>query len=483
MADITTPISNIPTGPMIPQEYQDQIDAAKQKQLIAQQLLLRSMQGSQPQQVGPVAAKISPLAGIANMLQGGVGAYMNASAQTDQSQAKNQYQNDLNAEIAKTLAMSTRDRSNAMMQSRFPVVQQWGQKNQEQQAKNDELISREIAQTHGPTLAAQYLLHPEQGVPAIPAGPPDRVEYRSDQNYPNSPPVPVIVSTDPKTGKEVLKSFQGGTQISMGPNEAQSRRAADQALIDAQRPKALGAQQMIANNNQAVEMLQQGASTGSLAETKQTIRKVLTGVFHIPADQIPETGPTENLINLLKTNLGEKAKTFGGNPSNIEDVYSNEIVGNLLTDPSALGTILGRHSGEAMKALQDYHGIIGAKQKQDTGKNYADLYEPALVGTDIPNLVGPPQYTLSAIKQLGNLGGDVSQFEMNQPNMGKGASGSSVQPFSRDSKFTISPNSIVPSIGPAAATPSAAVGRAKIKMPDGSYQQLNAAGTGWEPIP
>src|SRR4051812_8110811 len=102
MAEVVTPI---PTGAMIPQEYQDQIDEARRKQLLANALLARSMNFQGPQQVGPVASKLSPLSALAGAAQAGFGGYLQGTSQADESKAKNQFQTDQSGDLAKMMAL------------------------------------------------------------------------------------------------------------------------------------------------------------------------------------------------------------------------------------------------------------------------------------------------------------------------------------------------------------------------------------------
>lgn len=447
MAEILTP--PIPTGPIIPQEYQDQIDQANRRRQIAQMLQQMSMSNKGPQQIGPVAAKISPLASLANIASAGVGGYLDANAASDASAAKTKFETDQSGDLAKLYATPEAQQAQFGAQSKFPQVQAIARTLQAQAEHRREEGAKIIGGAGGTNEALSYLNTGSQG-PAI-ARPQPFVSTQPDPNDPSGlRKIPFITNFD-KYGRPTMSVGSAATQTVNLPNtEAIEAKKSEQANLDKARTDAQAAQANLATNEQIVNTLQQGASTGGLAGYKQSLKQVGLGLG-IPASEFPETGPTAVAKQLFGRALAEHAKTFGSQPTETEDKRISELVGTIDTDPSAIPQILAMTGGKAIKQLQDFQSMLATKRAGPAAAAHPGLFDTADIGIKMPEaLNGPMPYQMQVVQALKQYGGDITKL--------KGPDG---KPFDANSTFEIRPTPITPKGSafetPSAATPSAPV--------------------------
>ena len=192
------------------------------------------------------------------------------------------------------------------------------------------------------------------------------------------------------------------------------------------------------------EALQKGAAVGGGAELKQAVRKFGQAM----GADIPETASTDELQALLTDALARKAKTFGANPTNVEDQYVRSLVGTITTDPTALPKLIAYTTAQAHKSLQDFGDFVKIKREnwatQPLSKTYPGLYDTADVGLQNgpSKLFGPQDFQMTVMKALQQAGGDPSRF-----------ADPSGKPFAKDANF--SDISMSP-IGKAGAAPTTA---------------------------
>lgn len=433
MADIVTPI---PTGAMIPQEYQDQIDEARRKQVLANALMARSMNFQGPAQVGPQASKISPLGALAAALQGGFGGYLQGSAAGDESKAKSQFQADESADRAKMLSLPEDQQPAYGYQSKFPMNQHIAGELQKQlEARRQE--AAKIQGTSGDTEGAMNTLYGRPATPMVRKP----VEYFTlpDANDPSGVRKIQMKREYDKYGRPT-ESAVGGSQVTVNlpNNEAIDAKKSEQTALDKAKADAVAAQGVLATNEQIVNTLQQGASTGGLAGYKQSLRKVMLGLG-VPASELPESGPTDIAKQLFGKALAEHAKTFGSQPTEAEDKRIAELVGTIDTDPSAIPQILAMNGGKAIKQMQDFKTFLDIKRNGQAAKTFPGLFDTADVGVKMPEgLNGPDVYQMQVLQALKQYGGDVTKLQQKNPLTGK------MEPIPADAKFDIQPTPIQP---------------------------------------
>lgn len=451
MADIFTPppITNIPTGAQIPQEYQDQIDAAKRRQMIAQALQQMALSNKGPQQIGPVAAKISPLASLANIGQAGLGGYLDNQAMQEQSAVKSQFQNDQNAEIRRIQGLPVVQAGSEAQASKFPAVQAIGATLQANLEKRRDLLAKEKLQAGDIGGAANMLSGVEDvnNPSPLKAYPDPTPTTIPDPNDPTGQrKVPMIMSFD-KYGRKVLSPATGMTTIVNAPNvEAVDRLHNEQSQLQTRQAQAETAQNTLATAERLTQALQEGAVIGGGADLKQTARKIMQAV----GIDTPESGPTD----LARTQFGggmlAQINKLGRNPTDYDEKLMQKLVGSLDTDPNAAPALIAFMTAQAHKTLQDFGDFVNTKRSGTGAATFPGLYDTADNGIRPPKeLFGPTALQFKTIEALKQAGGDITRFT--DPSTGK--------PFDPNSKFDIRAGAIT---APKVTIPTAPAAEAQI---------------------
>ena len=123
----------------LPPEYLAALEQAQRRQAIAQALVQKTQGGVPIQQIGPVAAKISPWAIAANGLAGGLASMNVERAQGEITGVKTRFANDQNQAVQEYLGKPVQERLRMGLASPFPMVQTLAKKdaeNQQEQLKS-----------------------------------------------------------------------------------------------------------------------------------------------------------------------------------------------------------------------------------------------------------------------------------------------------------------------------------------------------------
>lgn len=461
MAEVVTPI---PTGALIPQEYQQQIDEARRKQMIAQMLQAQSMQNKGPQQIGPVAAKTSPLAGLANIAQAGIGGVMDANAMADASRVKSQFEKDQSVDLQKLFAAPEAQQPQIGAASIFPQNQAIARTLQTQAEKRREEGAK-ILSTSGETSEAMAYLN-NQTPPPKRAFPQPIVSTQPDPNDPTGQrKIPFITNFD-KYGRPTMSVGSAATSTINLPNkEAEVRSGNEQDALKARQSQAESAQQTLATAQRLTQALEQGAVIGGGADLKQTARKIMQAV----GIDTPESGPTD----LARTQFGggmlAQINKLGRNPTDYDEKLMQKLVGSLDTDPNAAPALIAFMTAQAHKTLQDFGDFVQTKRGGQAAQMFPGLYDTADNGIRPPTeLFGPQTLQFKTLEALKQAGGDITRFR--DPSTGK--------PFAADSKFDIRASPIT---APATVAPPAAV-KPTIVGPNGVKMQLSDDSASWVPV-
>lgn len=441
MADVVTPI---PTGPIIPQEYQDQIDQARRRQMIAQMLQQQAMQNKGPQQVGPVAAKISPLAALANVAQMGVGGYLDSSAMSDASTAKSQFEKDQLADLQRIQSTPEPGQVAAAQISKFPQNQAIGRALQGQMEKRREEAAK-IAGTAGDEQGAMNLLSGQTPVNQYQAKqyPAPQIKYEVDTNDPSGQrKIPYIYNYD-KNGRPTISPGSSMTQtVNLPGKEGELAATREQSELGSMQNQAQTAQATLATAQRLTQALQDGGVTGGGGDLKQTARKFFQA-FDI---NLPETGPTDVARTQLGAGMLANINKLGRNPTDYDEKLMQRLIGSLDTDPNAMPQLIAFMTAQAHKSLQDFGDFVDIKRNGPAAKTYPGLYDTADVGIRTPKeLFGPMDLQMRTMQALKQAGGDITRF--------RDPSG---KPFDANSKFDIKNAPLTPPSTPAAVTAPAA---------------------------
>lgn len=455
MAEIVSPI---PTGPIIPQEYQDQIDEARRKLLIAQMLQTQSMNFKGPQQIGPVAAKTSPLAGLANIAQAGLGGMMGANATADASAAKTRFETDQAGDLSRIFALPEDQQPQTAQTSKFPQNQAIGRAMQASMEKRREEGAK-LASQAGDEPGAMGILNgaiPMKGY--VPKTYPEpEIINRPDPNDPSGVRQVSYIKQYDKNGRQTLSPASSMTQtVNLPGKEGELAATREQSDLSAHQGQAQNAMQILSTADRVVNALGQGAVTGGGGDLKQNARKF----FQAVGIDIPETGPTD----LARTQLGGimlgQINKLGRNPTDYDEKLMQKLVGSIDTDPTALPQLLSFMTAQAHKSLQDFNDFLQIKRNSPASKTYPGLYDTADVGVRTPSsLNGPLPYQMQVVQALKQAGGDITRF-----------ADPTGKPFSADSTFDIKPNPITPNSPSATgATPPVP----KVAAPSGTKTAIN----------
>lgn len=390
----------------LPIEYQQQIEQALRKKKLAEMLQERSMNYQGPQPMGPVAVKQSMFSTLANALGGVGGAYMAGKAGDDVNKVRGQYAQDEAADVASLTGMPELDAIKAGTNSKFSRSREIAKTMQTQAEKRRELKAGVYKDGGQTTQALQTL----DGTPVSAPEPLKQPEVKWITD-PNGKIIPQVTNYDVRgQGKVNLGSQGSNTSITntMPGKEGEISLERESADLKDMQAKARAAQSTLANAERLTKVLEEGASVGGQAGTKQAARKLFQA-FGIQTD---ESGPTDSARSLLGKGLLENAKQLGINPTDTDAKRIEQIVGTIDTDPASLPQLIAWMSGGAHKTLQDFGEFVNVKRKGQGAQKYPGLYDTLDIGIKQPeSLFGPTELQVRILEALKQSGGDISKFQ------------------------------------------------------------------------
>ena len=417
--------------PMLPPEYQDQLDAFMRKQKLAQILQARAQNMQAPAQ-GPVASRISPFSALAGLGSGVLGGYMGNQADEGIRGVQKQYTADEASDVSKMLASPEDQRINMGLNSKFQRSRDLAKIFQTQDEKRRELGSKVYSEA-GDTPNALAAL---RGTPVGPSTPPKKADVTWVAG-PDGKILPKTTNYD-KHGIEHVTLGASGTNVStevkLPSDEVKDANKREQEDLAAMQAKARTGQASLATATRLNKVLEENADAGGGASLRQTARKFLSN-FGV---DLPETGPTDTAKQLFGRGLLENAKSLGINPTDADAKRIEDIVGTIDTDPASMPRLIALMAANGHKAMQDFNQFVKIKRGGQAAKLYPGLYETADVGIRQPEkLFGSQDLQMRTMEALQQAGGDVSQFQANEidPKTGKAA----MTPFPSDATFTLSP--------------------------------------------
>lgn len=419
-----------PTG--LPQDYQDQIDAAQRKQALAQMLTSRAMNFQGPQQTGPVASRTSMFSALANAGMGALGGYQQHQAAEDLSNVRKNYQTDQTADVAKLQQLPADQQVNYGQTSKFPMTQALAKAMADKREKENAAIGGFYsANGDVPNAVASVRGQATTGPKAQLQPSYERIPD------PNNPSKTILaVKEYDKNGVPSIKFAPAGTNVT---TNVDNKIVEDQSKeINATIGKTLGEKRTIAEGarnaygaaSQAISALESGATAGGGEDVKQTVRKAAQAM----GVDLPETASTEELKMALGKAALEGAKAL--RPTSDTDLkILAQTLGSINTDPTALTRVLAHTQAIALRDLQSYHDYVGENQKTVDPK-LQDLFRGATTGFDMPTqLSGPVSYQMEVAKKLQQQGYDISRLI-----------GPDGKPFDKNAKFNIDPTQGFPGI-------------------------------------
>jgi len=132
------------TQALLPPEYQTQIDEANRRRALAQVLQKRAMTGTQVQNYGPQAARLSPFAVLGDLGAGALGLKMENDAVQSAGDTQKQYRTDATKAIADWQNLPEDAQISASQTSQFPMVQALGKALQDRKTKRLELFTSAV---------------------------------------------------------------------------------------------------------------------------------------------------------------------------------------------------------------------------------------------------------------------------------------------------------------------------------------------------
>lgn len=392
----------------LPLEYQQQIEAALRKKKLAEMLQERAMNNNAPAPMGPVAVKQSKFGSIANVLSSIGGAYMGNKADTEVNNVRQQYGQDEAADMAALTGMAEPDAIKAGQNSKFnrsrelaKTMQAQAEKRRGEKAKvyNDAgQIDNALSTLDGQPLGPQK---PYQG---------STVEWIKS---PDGKDVAKTINRD-KYGRETITLGAQGSNTNISnilpTKEGEISLERESKDLSEMQAKARAAQATLANAERLNKVLEEGASIGGLAGTKQAARKLFQA-FGIQTD---ESGPTDSARSLFGKALLENAKQLGINPTDTDAKRIEQIVGTIDTDPSSAPMLISWMTGGAHKTLQDFGEFAKIKRAGEGAKKYPGLYDTLDIGIQQPNnLFGSPEMQVRILEAIKQSGGRIDQFRDN----------------------------------------------------------------------
>lgn len=442
--DPAIPQSN-PATPLLPSQYQDPLNLANQRQMIAQFLTMQALQPHLPQQNGAMAARISPLAGIASMITPLLGAQAMQSAGAEASAIRQRYAADTQKGLGGMLSTAQGQPGildtnpagpptaegegpwsvgtlpgtgvspdplsaiNTGMTSMNPMMQSLATSLQAQQIKKQEDLAGAYAS--GNNIDSQLrVLNPSVTPNALPPGPasiPPVTKFVDVPDSAGTQKVAQVIETNPNTGAQTVT--RGGTVVGENLPQAAAKTGilSQSETLNAAQQSAILGQKIQGQIADAVRSLQESALSGGGADIKQQASKLLQA-FGV---SLPTTASTDELKNALSGLLTDYGKIFGSRVTNLDLSNVKQYVGTIDTDPTAMPKILAGLSAAGIKSMQDYGAMLEARQGQPTVEGFnPDLLTSQQLRNAPMGLSGPQNMQMLTLQALHNYGGDISKY-------------------------------------------------------------------------
>lgn len=411
MADFTT--TGLPGGDYtgLPAEYQSLINQARMKQAIAQQLQARGVKGYTPNQNGPIAVRENAFQGLAGLADTGVGAYLGLKGMQDENAAKNQFNTDQKADIARILALPEEEQGTAGMTSRFPQSNAFGKTMFEQGFKTREKTADVLSgaaqpdaalsalkgvkppppqapPVQGPTPAdgsAGDIFSPAPaqatigGYPRVAAPAPTITQTPTGETNADGSPktLPILVSTDPKTGHQTGRWEPKSVNVSVNTADTADTafaRALGPGAIEQLKTSQTGA--MAAN--QAMDALgnaradyKAGIDSGMAAPAQLAISK-FGKALGIPGADDPTIANTESFkANMARETLNlVKGLGSGAGISNADRDFAEKASGGSISmDPAAISRLMDIATAAAGNKLIQHEQLVSSLSKDSKGND------------------------------------------------------------------------------------------------------------------
>jgi predicted RecA/RadA family phage recombinase len=467
MAEIITPGA---AGPLLPPEYQAQIDDARRKQQMAQMLQAMAARNNQgPNQMGSVASKTNPLAALANIATSGLGSYMQRDGETGATDARRQYDTDSRADLARVQGLPQAEAINQGRLSQFAGSRALAEtlyKASQERNKNRSGVFKEFGDQPNALGALD-------GGPALPAPDPKGrdtvVEWIPDPNNPGKQlPLTKNLGKDGFTNG-VLGTVGNTTSVSLSNNMAgeEGKMAIEgiRTTLKEKGTQAAAAKRVFGSANVAIDALESGARAGGGENQKQMIRKGLE-FFGV---NMPETASTEQLQQGLLEGVLAHAKEL--RPASDTDIkILQQMVGSAGTNPTALTKALAFAQSMALKDLEGYNNYAD-ENKKNLDPRVQSLFTGSTSGYELPRqLTGPVSYQMEVVRQLQRQGFDISKL-----------AGPDGKPFDPNSKFDINPIAGFPGVAGTAPPLKGATAGPTATGADGKKYRLSDDGKSWVP--
>jgi hypothetical protein len=424
-------------GIFLPPEYQQQIDELQQRRQLALAMAQRSMQFQPAQSQGAMASRTPLLGAIAQAASGVLGQYGAGQAQSGIRDVQKRAQTAETAELQALQAGSPDEFITKGQASRFPGIKALAKQLYETRQKNVEAGAKITGEAGDPAAALGMLRQgrlPDQYSPTPIPGP----------EFGTGPNGQVYATTTNRRGEKDIKFPPvSAANINLPGNEGREAIDFHRKQLEARQGEASIAKETLTANSRAVDALEQGARAGGGESLKQALRKGLQA-FGIATES---TASTEQLQQAMGAELLNNARKLA--PVTGTDIKVLEgLLGNINTDPTALTKAIAFNNAMALKTLKGYNSYV-TEQNANLKNDYArDLFSGATKGYEMPQaLYGPQAFQFETIRNLQNIGGDISGF--NDPATGK--------PFAPGSKFDIR--------NPAAGFPGAQQAGSAVKPP------------------
>lgn len=473
MANIFDPAipQSTPATPLLPSQYQDPLNLANQKQMIAQFLTMQALQPHLPQQIGAQAAKISPLAGLASMLGPILGAQAMASAGGEASAIRQKYATDtqqglqgmlnlaggsaympdLNPQGPPTEAgaipaavgsipSTVSDAIHTGLTSMNPMMQSLATSMQQQEIQRRKDIANTFAS--GNNIDSQLAVLTPPNSPAVvrpgPASIPPVTSFVDVPGSAGTQKIAQVTETNPNSGAQTVT--RGGTLVGENlPQVAAKTGILNQSeLLNGAQASAVLGQKIQGQVSAAVRAMQEGALSGGGADLKQQAGKVLQAL----GLDVGPTSSTDQLKNSLTGLLTDYGKILGSRVTNLDLNNVKQYVGTIDTDPNALPSILAGLSAAGIKSIQDYSSMLDKRQGMPEVPGFnPDLLNREQLRNAPMGLAGPQNLQMLTLQALHEYGGDISKYVIPGTATKEYPQG---ETFAPGSTFDIRPNTITP---------------------------------------
>lgn len=404
------------TNPLLPPEYQGELDQLQKQQMLAQLLQKQAFNPQMPQSQGRMAARVSPLQTLSQALTGYLGMQGEAKAQQSVRGVQQKYIADENTALDQ-FAQAPEDQQQLLgMKSQFSRVQELAKALQAQRQKRLEGFAASVKDVAPGDAANAHLTGKLPTGPYVPPAIPG-IEEKTDGSG-----NPYLVRTN-RTGEKIptFAPKAPTTNVNIPKQENQFSLSLLENQLKPREEAATAAKNVLASTTRAVDSLSRGALAGGGEGIKQGLRKTLQAFGVTPS----ATAETEELkMALGSAILNEAAKIKPISNTDIETLRG--IVGSIDTDPNALTRALAFMQAEAIRGLQGFNKYVTEQGSTLTDPLARQRLSGITIGNELPKqLYGPQTFQMAVMQALQQGGGDVSAF---------GQSGAAFPP---DAQFSI----------------------------------------------